>query len=175
MAKELLYRRKTIGHTPFWVLKSSGIWPELLQTLRLCSFFVFINQYPWLLLTLLNSHYCISRSLSTTIYYKGISLSGLTEIFWQPVLFSVRPDFGKMKHQFCKIKNLIPGRPLKLTQLKMSRWNVSQCGVLTNLRRKPLRILDDAFVDDLGTERVPSIIAKSNLHQAKKALKTAKI
>ena len=40
---------------------------------------------------------------------------------------------------------------------------------------KPLRMLDDAFADDLGTERVPSILAESNLHQSKKALKTANI
>lgn len=34
---------------------------------------------------------------------------------------------------------------------------------------KAAQNMDDAFVDDLGTERVPSIIAKANLQQAKKA------
>ena len=33
---------------------------------------------------------------------------------------------------------------------------------------KAAQNMDDAFVDDLGTERVPSIIAKANLQQAKK-------
>ena len=64
---------------------------------------------------------------------------------------------------------------MKLSQLKMSPWNVSQCGLLMNLLRKPLRMLDDAFADDLGTERVPSIIAKSNLHLAKESIEDGEI
>lgn len=34
---------------------------------------------------------------------------------------------------------------------------------------KAAQNMDDAFVDDLGTKRVPSIIAKANLQQDKKA------